>query len=106
MLRKCGKLCHERSEGERMDSHEEYSAYGEAGAADLSPAEEVEQAVDAGQLAAHQSLAFHQGGGVTAVQVVDGRHHHHVCRGNRRTTSLHRFYSDLLRQQSFVHFQL
>lgn len=66
---------------------DESSAYGEAGAADLSPAEEVEQAVDAGQLAAHQPLALHQGGRVAAVQVVDGRHHHHVCSGNRRTTT-------------------
>lgn len=80
-------MCHQRSSGGHIDGHDQYSAYCEAGAADLGPAEEVEQTVDAGQLAAHQPLAFHQGGGVAAVQVVDGRHHHHVCRGNGRTTT-------------------
>lgn len=52
---------------------------GETGAADLGPAEQVKQAVDAGQLAAHQPLPLHQAARLPAMQVIDGCHHHHVC---------------------------
>lgn len=52
-------------------------------AADLSPAEEVEQAVDTGQLAAHQPLPLHHAARLPAVQIIDGCHHHHVC-GRKR----------------------
>lgn len=54
-------------------------ANSEAGAADLGPTVEVEQAVGAGQLAAHQPLSLHQAARLPAVQVVDGCHHHHIC---------------------------
>lgn len=54
------------------------------GAADLGPAKEVEQAMGAGQLAAHQPFPFHHAAGLPAMQVVDGCHHHHVCARGRR----------------------
>lgn len=63
----------------------EGTTHGETGVADLSPAEEVEEAMDAGQLTAHQPLTLRQGAGLAAVQVVDGRHHHHICRGTHRS---------------------
>lgn len=53
--------------------------YGETGVADLSPTEEVEEAMDAGQLTAHQPLPLHHAPGLPAVEVIDGGHHHHVC---------------------------
>lgn len=52
----------------------------EAGASDLGPAEQVEQAVDTGQLAAHQPFPLHQAARLPSVQVIDWRHHHHVCK--------------------------
>lgn len=54
-------------------------ANSEAGVADLGPAVEVEQAMGAGQLAAHQPLPLHHAAGLPAMQVVDWCHHHHVC---------------------------
>ncbi len=56
---------------------------GETGAADLGPAEQVKQTMDAGQLAAHQPLTLHHAAGLPAMQVIDGCHHHHVCKEER-----------------------
>ena len=52
----------------------------ETGSAELGPTEEVEQPVGAGQLAAHQPLPLHHAARLPSMQVVDGRHHHHVCK--------------------------
>lgn len=51
----------------------------ETGVADQGPAVEVEQAMGAGQLAAHQSLPLHHAARLPPMQVVDGCHHHHIC---------------------------
>lgn len=53
--------------------------YGETSVADLSPTEEVKEAMDAGQLTAHQPFPLHHATRLPAVKVIDGGHHHHVC---------------------------
>lgn len=62
--------------------------YGETGVADLSPAKEVEEAMDAGQLTAHQPFPLHHATRLPAVEVVDGGHHHHVCGGEARNQTV------------------
>lgn len=67
------------------------TTYGETGVADLSPTEEVEEAMDAGQLTAHQPFALHHATRLPAVKVIDGGHHHHVCgaeTGNQTETQM------------------
>lgn len=65
--------------------------YSETGVADLRPTEEVEEAMDAGQLAAHQPFPLHHAARFPAVKVIDGGHHHHVCgveTGNQTETRM------------------
>lgn len=50
-------------------------SYRQVRVAEVGPAEQVHQSVEAGQLAAVQLLPLHHGGAFGSVHVVDGREH-------------------------------
>lgn len=51
--------------------------------AELRPAIEVQEAVDAADLAPHEPLPLGQVQGVSSVEIIDGSHHGEVCRDGR-----------------------
>lgn len=66
------------SGGDSADGSEHGGAggpYRDVGVAKVSPAEQVHQSVEAGQLAARQLLPLHHTGVFCSVQVVDGSEH-------------------------------
>lgn len=82
--------CHENQPGERGEwcsSNCFRSCRGGGGSyrqvrvAKVGPAEQVDQSVEAGQLAARQLFPLHHGGVFCPVHVVDGRDHAQTWRG-------------------------
>lgn len=57
------------------------NTHGDVGTGETSPAEKVNEPVEAGQLAAARLLAFGKGWRFGGVQVIDGGHHSQACNG-------------------------
>lgn len=85
--------------------------HGDVGAGEVSPAEEVDEPVEAGQFTSRLFLALHHGAGLGGEKIVYGGHHSQTC-GGKITASefklrhnhdvfLRRFYPKTLRAGMF-----
>lgn len=83
-IRERGAACNQRMCG--REGRGESSTHSYVGVCEFGPAEDVNESVEAGQLAARVLLPFGEGRRLDAVQVVDWCHHPKAWHSEKKTS--------------------